>query len=227
MEDFTLESSPKKKTQTDKQRELLRTMMESGDVARWSDMREDGISRRALVGMVDKGEVVKVGHNIYRLVDAPVRAFSNLADIAAKYPDGFIVCLISAARHHGLVTQMPVDTWVALPPGSKPSDGRIRCVQWAKQTADGKPHKFWNTGVDNLVEGVNTYQITSPARTVVDLYRWRNRIPDGSRIFHEALNEYALKEMDRASLRRIGRVFKVDGEISNLLIARSEFVNSF
>lgn len=222
-----MDFSPKKQTQTDKQRELLRTMMESGDVSRWSDMKEDGISRRALLGMIDKGEIVKVGHNIYRLVDAPVRQFSNLADISAKYPDGFIVCLISAARYHGLVTQMPVDTWVALPPGSKPSDGRIRCVQWAKQTRDGKPHRFWTTGVDTLQDGPNTYQITSPARTVVDLYRWRNRIPDGPRIFHEALNEYANKELDRASLRRVGRVFKVDSEISNLLIARSEFMNPF
>ena len=78
-----------------------------------------------------------------------------------------------------------------------------------------------------MKSGGRTYKVTGPARTVVDLYRWRLKIPDGERIFLEALREYDDGKKDRGALRKVARVFGVDGEISALLMAKSEFTNPY
>lgn len=208
------------------QRDLLRAALACGRVMRWSEMRRDGLSRRALTGLVDSGEIDRLGHDVYRLAAAPVPKFSQWEEIAAKYPK-HCICLLSAARHHGLTTQMPSQTWVALPTGSKPSDSTVRCVQWPLLGTDGKAHKAWSLGVEDVGEGSQVFRVTGAARTVVDLCRWRDRLEDGKRVFLEAVQEYARQGMDRPELRKVAREFSTYGPIQEALAAWSEFTNNF
>ena len=211
------------------QRDSLRSLMTDGRVMRWSEMEARGISRRAMMGMLSGGELVRVDHGLYRLADAPVDSMADWDDIAAKYTsEGFVICLLTAAKHHGLITQMPADIWVGLPHGAKPTKAGVRAVPWRRtDISSGKPHAFWTEGVERVEAGGRSYKITGPARTVVDLYRWRHKLPDGERIYLEALREYDDKRMDRGALRRIARVFGVSEEISELLMAKSEFTSQY
>lgn len=213
---------------TSAQRELLRGAMADGKVMRWAEMEGRGVSRRAFMGMFSSGELVRVDHGLYRLADAPTDSYSDWDDLAAKYTaDGFMICMLTAAKHHGLITQMPADTWVGLPHGSKPTKSGIRVVSLRRTGVDGKPHAMWTEGVERIDAHGRQYKITNPARTVVDLFRWRTRLPDGERICLEALREYDDKKMDRGALRKVARVFNVAEELSGLLMAKSEFLSNF
>ena len=208
------------------QRTALRNEMADGRVMRWSEMDGRGISRRVVLGMMESKELVRVDHGLYRLSNAPTDTLSDWDDIAQKYTaDGFVICLLTAARHHGLVTHIPSDTWVGFPRGAKPSKPGVRAVEWRRTDASGKPHHLWTEGVEEVEAKGRSYRITGPARTVVDLYRWRTKLPDGERLCLEAIRQYDDRGMSRGALRKVARVFGVSKEISELLMAKSEFTS--
>jgi predicted transcriptional regulator of viral defense system len=178
--------------------------------------------------MVDSGEMVRVDHGLYRLADAPTHAYSDWDDIAAKYTtEGFTICFLSAAKYHGLVMHMPAETWVAMPLGAKPTKLGLRTVYWRRSDSSGNPHPQWHVGINHVEMDGRRYRITSPARTVVDLYRWREIVPDGHRAFLESLASYDNKKFERSELRKIAQHFGVQTEISDLLRAKSEFTNGY
>ena len=211
---------------TQAQRQSLREGLGSGKAMRWSEMHGAGVSRRALIGMLQSGEVVRVARDVYRLAAAPQGRLPHWEEVAARYPL-HCFCLLSAARHHGLTTQVPPQTWVALPEGAKPADPSLRCVQWPLLDSGGAAHRAWSEGVEEMQEGGRLVRVTGPARTVVDLCRWQDRLEDGRRIFLEAVQEYAGKEMDRALLRRVARRFGVAERVHDALTSWSEFTNAY
>lgn len=200
--------------------------MADGHVVRWSQMRSRGISRGQLRGLVDKGQLEQVAHDMYRLAAVPVPGRAHWDEITARYPE-HCFCLFSAARHHGLTGNMDGRTWVALPLGAKPIDGTVRAVQWPRTGSDGKPHRMWQVGIEVVTDGPRSYRVTGAARTVVDLYRWRHRVEDGSRVFLECLGEYARQGKDRAELRAVAKQFGVFDEIREHLTAWAEHTNRF
>lgn len=208
------------------QRKRLLESFGTDGLLRWSRMREQGITRRALIGLLDSGELVRAGRDLYRLADAPVARFAHWDEIGAKYPL-HCICMLTAARHHGLTTQVPPQTWVGLPVGSKPSDPSVRCVQWPVEGPDGEHHRMWTLGVESVGDPGREHPVTGAARTLVDLCRWRERLEDGHRVFLEAVHEFAAQGRDRAELRRLAREFDCYGPIYDALQAHSEFTNRF
>ena len=104
-----------------------------------------------------------------------------LAETAVLVPKG-IVCLISALQFHSLTLQMPSAVWVAI--------GR---TAW-KPTITYPPIRFVRFSGWAMNEGVERYPIqsrqvaiTNPAHTIVDCFRYRNKI--GIDIAMEGLRE--------------------------------------
>ena len=204
---------------------LVRERLAAG-AATLSDIRDAGATRRALESLVGKGEVLRVSRDVYRLADADGGTHPRWQEIAAKYPV-FAVCLLSAAMHHGLTTQMEPKTWIAVPLGVKPTDPGIHRVQWQLTGRDGLPSRSWTVGMETVRDGSRSFMVTGPARTVVDLWRMRNRIPDGDRIFLEALDAYDTQSLGRPALHAVAREFGVADKISALLTARSTFTSAY
>jgi len=111
-----------------------------------------------------------------------------------------VVCLLSALRVHGIGTQAPAEVWLAIPhkarvprlPGL-----RLRIVRFSGPA--------WTFGVkDTTFEGV-TARITSPARTIVDCFRFERLV--GPEAAMEALQD-ALRgrKVTIAELARIEEV---------------------
>lgn len=201
------------------QKKKIAEMLAGGEVASWADLRSSGFSRRAVQSLLDDGILSRPEHNVYRLSEAAPTKFPHWHEIAVKYPN-FVVCLLSAAQYHGLTTQMPEQTWVGLPVGSKPRIPTVRGVQWRGNPEDSKT---WNEGISEVKDGSRTFKVTSEARTVVDLYRYRDRLPDGERIFAEALEEYDRQGLCRRVLSEIGEQFRIDTDISKILILKGHF----
>jgi predicted transcriptional regulator of viral defense system len=131
--------------------------------------------------LVAAGTVEKVAPGLYRLAAAPPSEFETLAMIASAAPGG-IVCLLSALRLHGIGTQAPHEVWLALDrKARKPArlPAKVRIVRFSGA--------MLTYGVETRpILGV-PMRVTSPARTVVDCFRYRSKL--GLDVALEALRD--------------------------------------
>ena len=136
-------------------------------MVRLSEFTEAGIAASTISRMKEKGLVRQLGRGLYQLPDASLDANHSLAEAAKLVPKG-VVCLVSALAYHELTDTMPSRIWMAI--GAK--DRRPRVTSPAIQFVRFGT-KVLTTGVkEHLVEGV-AVRITTPAKTVVDLFRYR------------------------------------------------------
>jgi len=160
--------------------ELLKEIGEGG-LFRTSDLEALGVSRSTVQRMVKRGEAEQISHGLYRLVEAEITEHIALVAVQKKIPNG-IICLLSALQFHGIGTQLPRETWIAIDPWArKPKDPGfpIRVIRFSGVNAryDIETHELLGVPV----------RITSIARTVVDCFRYRNKI--GMDVALEALKE--------------------------------------
>lgn len=148
---------------------------------RLRDFAAEKIEPETVARLVRDGQVVRPARGLYQLPDAPVDAAHSLAEAALLVPKG-IVCLISALQFHGLTLQMPSAVWMA-----------IERTAW-KSNISYPPIRFVRFSGWAMTEGVERYPIqsvkvrlTNPARTIVDCFRYRNKI--GLDIAMEGLRE--------------------------------------
>ena len=145
------------------------------------DVQPMGVSFRVLQRLVSTGVVNKIAPGIYRLTAAEPTEFETIAMVASAAPQG-VICLLSALRIHGLGTQSPHEVWLALDrKARKPlrlgTSVRIVRFSGAMLTYGIVSRPF--LGV--------TVRVTSPARTVVDCFRYRNKL--GLDVATEALRD--------------------------------------
>jgi predicted transcriptional regulator of viral defense system len=98
-----------------------------------------------------------------------------------RLPKG-VVCLLSALRFHNLTTQAPFEIWMAI-------DRKARLPK-----VEGVPLRLVRFSGEALTEGVEHHMIEgvevrvySPAKTIVDCFKYRNKI--GLDVALEALRE--------------------------------------
>jgi predicted transcriptional regulator of viral defense system len=117
----------------------------------------------------------------------------------ARVPNS-VVCLLSALRVHGIGTQAPATVWLAIPhkarvprlPGL-----RLRLVRFSGPA--------WTFGVRaTSFEGVPA-RITTPARTVVDCFRFERLV--GREVAMEALED-ALRQR-KVTIAELARVEEI------------------
>ena len=158
-----------------------------------------GIHSRALQSLVDEGDVERVARGLYRVSDIEPTEHYTYAAVCARVPDA-IICLLTALRIHELGTQLPHKVWIAIPHKARTPhvpELPIRVVRFsAASLAYGVS--------DTTFEGVPV-RITTPARTVVDCFRFRRLF--GIHVAIEALRD-ALYER-KATTAQIWRAAEV------------------
>ena len=173
-----------------------------GAVFRARDVEALGIPRSQLRAWLRTGTAERVGRGLYRLVQAEPSEHETLAMVVARVPQA-VVCLLTALHVHGLGTQAPREVWIAL-------DRKAR-----KPQLGGLPvHVVRFSGLmlsyavqTRVVQGVPV-RITSPARTVVDCFRYRNKI--GLDVALEALlDALAMGRAIASEILRIAEVGRV------------------
>ena len=131
--------------------------------------------------MVSRGVVANFGNGLYRLTEVPATELETIAMVAAAIPN-VVVCLLTALHVHDIGTQLPHEIWIALDrkarkPAHPPS--RVRVVRFSGQMLTYGVLRRSALGVP--------FRITSPARTVVDCFRYRNKF--GLDVALEALDD--------------------------------------
>ena len=182
-----------KNDRRDKVRAIFR---EYGGLLRTKDAIQMGIHPRTLYGMRDAGELEQIGRGYYRLADLPNLGNPDIVAIALAVPKG-VICLISALSYHGIGTQIPRAVDIAIEKDTK----RPRIGYPPIRT-------FWFSG-SAFTEGVQVHDIDgvsvriySPAKTVVDCFKCRNKV--GLNVALEAL-----QEVRRNRLATVDELFQV------------------
>jgi predicted transcriptional regulator of viral defense system len=158
-----------------------------------------GLTKDQLPALVRSGTVERVSRGLYRLTEAEPTEDYSLAMACARVPNS-IVCLLSALRVHGIGTQAPAAVWLAISHKvRKPPlpELKLRIVRFSGPA--------WTLGVQRTAfEGVPA-RITSPARTVVDCFRFERLL--GPEAAMEALQD-TLRQR-KATIAEISRVAEV------------------
>jgi len=152
-----------------------------GAFFRPSQLEALGITYDQVRRLETAGTVERVARGLYRLADAEPTEHYSLAAACARIPRS-IVCLLSALKVHGIGTQLPREVWLAIPHKARPPRPpgiKIRLLRLSGPS--------WTYGIqDTAFEGVPA-RITSPARTVVDCFRFERLI--GREAAMEALSD--------------------------------------
>ena len=165
-------------------RPLTRKLLETAGIGvffRPRDLVRLDISFRQLQGLVAEGVVEKVGYGLYRLVEVELTEMETVATVACAAPRT-IVCLLTALGLHEIGTQLPHEIWIALDrKARKPVrlPARVRIVRFSGAMLSYGVIRRPMLGVP--------VSITSPARTVVDCFRYRNKV--GLDVAMEALRD--------------------------------------
>jgi predicted transcriptional regulator of viral defense system len=172
-------------------------------VARGSDFDAAGVPRVYLKRLAAEGALIQVGRGLYRLPDADAAAATSLAEASRIQPKG-VICLLSALQYHELTTQTPHAVWMML--GPKDWAPINPAVQIKVVRASGPA----------LHEGVERHEIdrvfvpiTSPAKTVADCFKYRNKI--GVDIALEAMRDLMRRpQRQRPPVEEIWRYSQLD-----------------
>lgn len=170
-----------------------------GSFFRSRDTAAVGFGHSTLERLIEVGAVERVGRGLYRLTGAEPTEHHTIAEVCARVPNA-IVCLLSALRVHELGTQLPREVWTAIP--HKARAPRVTGLPIRLVRFSGPGLRY---GVERRqFEGMPA-RITSPARTVVDCFRFGRLV--GREVAREALRD-ALRDR-KATADEIWRAAEV------------------
>jgi predicted transcriptional regulator of viral defense system len=151
----------------ERQQDQALSLFHQHGLVRLSELTKAGVTAATVSRMKEKGLIVQLRRGLYQLPDASLDVNHALAEAAKLVPKG-VVCLTSALAFHELTDTIPSRVWMAI--GSK--DRRPRTVQPPFQFVRFG-QKVLTAGIkEHLIEGVRV-RIYSPAKTIVDLFRYR------------------------------------------------------
>ena len=167
-------------TRTTKTDKILELVSKAG-VLRPRDLNSYNIPRTYLSRLCSAGKLQRIGRGLYVLPGSGATEHHSLAEAGKRVPKG-VVCLLSALSFHELTTQAPFEVWLAI--GEKAWRPRL---EYPPLRIVHSSQAALNAGVEeHKLEGV-TVHVYSPAKTVADCFKYRNKI--GLDVAIEALRE--------------------------------------
>ncbi len=184
------------------QRKQLAASARSKAVLQPRDFERLRMHPQEISRLVNKGELIRLGRGRYVLPQAEHSENLGLALVAAAVPRS-VVCLLSALRFHGIGTQAPHEVWIAVEQGT------------TRPRLDYPPVRVTLTSGSAFTSGVERHRIDgvpvriySPAKTVADCFKFRNKIGLDAAI--EALREaLRAKRCTREELWAAAKVCRV------------------
>jgi predicted transcriptional regulator of viral defense system len=177
-------------TQTDRAMALLK---ERG-MARVSELTKAGITATTIARMKEKGLILQLSRGLYQPADSDLQENHVLAEASKIAPKG-IICLVSALAFHELTDTMPPRVWVAIGSRERKPSVTAPPLEFVRFS-----EKMRHSGIEaHSIEGVSV-NIYCPAKTVVDLFRYRQS--EGRRFSKSPGLNLALEGMKEALRQR-------------------------
>lgn len=156
---------------------------------RTADVTARQITRSYIQRALHEGKIERVGYGLYRLASDDVSEMATVAEVVKRAPQ-VVVCLLTALQYHELTSELPHAVWIMVE-GSR----RAPKIDFVKTEVVRASGQAFTHGVERiLIEGA-PMQITDPAKTVADCFRYRNHV--GMEIAYTALRDYVRRVHER------------------------------
>ncbi len=153
------------------QQNTLTELAKNHPLLKDSTLREAGVSSMAISRAVKAGTIIRLTRGLYQHPDAELDENLSLSEVAARTPKAVIV-LLSALQFHVIGTQQPHSVWILLRQNAVKPRITYPAITVVKSSID----EAFTLGIDiHDLNGIPT-AITNPARTVVDCFKYRNRV---------------------------------------------------
>lgn len=163
-------------------------------MARAAELTKAGVTATTIARLKQSGLILQLSRGLYQAADSDVQAHHVLAEASKIAPKG-VICLVSALAFHDLTDVMPPRVWMAI--GSRARKPRVTypAIEFVRFN-----EKVLHSGAEpHSVEGVSVH-ITNPAKTIVDLFRYRQS--EGRRFSKSTGLNVALEGMKEALRQR-------------------------
>lgn len=184
----------------------LNRLLNRHPILRTRDLGLAGVPRTALSALLATGQISRIARGVYAVNGHAASEHFGLALAATRVPSG-VICLLSALVFHGLTTQSPHEVWIAVDrKARRPSGGYppLRVVRFG-----GAAMKL-GTAI-YPIDGT-LVRITTPAKTVADCFKYRNKI--GVNVAIEALRDgWTKRRFTMDELWTMARVCRVQNVI--------------
>jgi len=166
-------------TAIEKARKII---LENRGIIRTVQALQAGIHPRTLYRLRDNGELEQISRGVFRLSSLQPISDIDLVTVMSRIPKA-VICLISALYYHQITTEIPRQVYIALEKGT----GTPR-LNYPPISVHRFSSGSFNCGMnEHTIDGVNI-RIYSPEKTLVDCFKFRNKI--GMDVFLEALKLY-------------------------------------
>jgi len=147
---------------------LVLDALADGKIRTMRELTDLGVSPQTLRRMVADGRISAPALGLYQSVNPPFDEREQFAAVTRLSPS-CVVWLLSAAAIHRITEVMPSDIWIAVPANHR---GSVEMgLATVRATRLSRPSDL-AVGIEVInVHGVDV-RVTSPARTVVDLWRY-------------------------------------------------------
>jgi len=149
---------------------VRKTFGRAGGVLRTAEALRAGVHPRDLYELRDSGVLEQVSRGVFRLADLPPLAEPDLVTVALRVPKA-VIALISALHFHGLIVEIPHEVSIALPKAtSRPK------LSWPPLRVYWFSGDLYSSGIEVHERDGIRLRVYGPAKTVVDCFRFRNRL---------------------------------------------------
>jgi len=155
-------------------------LLRAKGIVRARELAQIGVAGETLQQLLRRGALVRIGRGLYVAPDRALTEHDQLAQLAIKHPR-VVFCLLTALQIHGLTTQAPHEVWVAISPNARAPQVEyppLRVVRLSDPDIQTEQISL---------DGVVRIPVTSAAKTVVDCFKFRNKI--GLDVALEALKD--------------------------------------
>ena len=152
-----------------RQQDRAISLLKQRGIVRLSELTDAGITAAAVSRMKERGLVLRLGRGLYQLPGSSLDVNHSLAEAAKLVPKG-VVCLVTALAFHELTDNIPSRVWMAIGPKERRPRARHPPLQFVRFR-----DKMLRSGVEEHLIGGVRVRIYDPAKTVVDLFRYRQR----------------------------------------------------
>ncbi|MCF6314503.1 MAG: type IV toxin-antitoxin system AbiEi family antitoxin domain-containing protein [Verrucomicrobiales bacterium] len=189
------------------QRSHLQQLARESCLLRDEQLREAGISSTVISQAVKTGKLIRLSRGVYHHPEAELDQYLSLSEVAARVPQA-VITLLSALQFHQIGTQQPHAVWILL----KQNAVTPRIDYPQLEVVRSKVASAFSKGVvTHSLNDIPT-QITNPARTVADCFKYRSRV--GLDVCLEALKDVlsqgvkSTEIMDYAKAQRVSSVIR-------------------
>lgn len=162
-------------------REKLLEIAKKKGIVRPRDAEAAGISAVYLNKLYAEGVLEKPSRGIYVLPGTDLGENQTFLEACSRVPGG-VICLLSALRFHDLTTQAPYEVWVAISEKARRPRVEYPPLRIVRFSDIAMAHDVQ----ENKTMG-GTIRVYSPAKTVADCFKYRNKI--GLDVAIEALRD--------------------------------------